>query len=316
MTMTNMERLMSRLVRLKSLELHGRGGEDLVNGQRWQTITNHLQTFNFMIGLSSGISVDNLDSFRSPFWLIEKKWYVAYNTSDFLFTVPYFARTRGDEKFQPPILSTVPDPNIFHQCITRLTLSRSVFEIKQRFPQVDVLVLSTPIVFSLIEEIVDLNRIQRLILSSTTNFDGISFLISSLPNLHRISLIDNIKSYLKQLHEGSFPKIQSLEIGSFYSLTATSPTSNRYDLKQLAMIFPRVKHLHIRHRCSTRKILGFIHRFTQLNNASFRFTQSYLYSECVLDHIAEIQSSFDKYRSAQRHDFTYRFGSQSVYVWL
>ena len=33
MTMTNMERLMSRLVRLKSLELHGRGGEDLVNAK-------------------------------------------------------------------------------------------------------------------------------------------------------------------------------------------------------------------------------------------------------------------------------------------
>lgn len=314
--MNNMERLLSKLVHLKSLELHGRGGDDLVSGQRWQSIIHHLQTFNFMISLSSDVDVNHLDSFRSPFWLITKKWYVAYNTSDFLFTVPYFARTRGEEKFQPPILSTVPDPEIFHRCITRLTLSSSVFKIKHRFSQVDVLVLSVPIAFALIEEIIDVNRIQRLILSSKKTSDGISLIINALPNLHRITFIDNIKYFLSQLTGTSFPKIQSLEIGSYYSLSAMNTTCNRYDSKKLASIFPCVKHLHIRHQCSTMKMLGFIRRFQQLNNASFRFTQSYLYSESIVDLIAEIQSSFEKYQTAQRHDFTYRFGTQSVYVWL
>lgn len=307
---------MSKLGNLKYLELNGHGGEDLIDGQRWQTITNHLDTFNFLLSLSSDIDVQNLDSFRTPFWLVDKQWYVAYNTSDFLFTVPFFARTRADEKFQLPRLTTAPDLTIFYQSITRLALSRSVFPIRHRFSQVQTLAISAHVQFPLIEQIIDLNRIHRLIVSSINQFDQIFLLINALPNLHRIAIIDNIKYFLKQIPSITFENIQTLEIGSFYSLTSTNTGSNRCNTKQIATVFPQLKHLHIRHRCSPSKMLGFIRQCKHLNNASFRFTESYFYSKSVIEYIAEIQSAFDRYRSSQWHDFTYRFGSQSVYVWL
>lgn len=316
MTIENMEQLMSKLGNLKYLELNGRGGEDLVDGQRWQSIVQHLNTLNFIFALSSDIDVRNLDSFRTNFWLVEKHWYVAYNTSDFFFTVPYFARTRTDEKCPLPLLTTAPDPAIFYQSITRLTLSRSVIPIKHRLCQVQTLAISAYVPLPIIERIIDTNRIHRLIISSIKQFDWISLLINTLPNLHRLTIIENIKSFLHENPSIILPNIHTLEIGTFYSLNTTNLTSNYYNTKQIASVFPQLKHLHIRHQCSYNKMIGFIHRCEQLSNASFRFNESFFYSTSVIEDIKQIQSAFDRYRSSQSHHFTYRFGTQSVYVWL
>jgi hypothetical protein len=311
-----MEELMGKLPSLIYLQLQGYGNTDLLDGQRWQTITSGLNTFNFMFDISTLIDIENLDSFRSPFWLIEKHWYVAYSSSGYIFSVPYFANTETDGVFQPPALWTVPDISIFYRCITQLTLSKPVVDINHRFPEVQTLSMSTSIHLSFIEQIVDLNRIQHLMLSSITKYIGVIFLINEMPNLYRISIMNNLKSFLEEVRCKSFEKIRNLQIGSFNSSSDNTDSDDyNYSIEHLCSVFPCVKQLHISHSCSETQIFSFMNQFKQLTIASFRFISPYTYLNIVKD-LTEIQSALNQHRSAQKLDYSYRLGKASLYVWL
>ncbi|CAF4822099.1 unnamed protein product, partial [Rotaria sp. Silwood1] len=71
-SMSHLEEMMSNLPRLKHLILIVNCNCDVVNGQRWQMIVQHLITFNFMFNLSVSLESQDLDSFRTSFWLEEK----------------------------------------------------------------------------------------------------------------------------------------------------------------------------------------------------------------------------------------------------
>ncbi|CAF5043864.1 unnamed protein product, partial [Rotaria sp. Silwood1] len=71
-SMNHLEEMMSDLPRLKHLILIANCNRDVVNGQRWQMIVQHLVTFNFMFNLSVSLEYQDLDSFRTSFWLEEK----------------------------------------------------------------------------------------------------------------------------------------------------------------------------------------------------------------------------------------------------
>jgi hypothetical protein len=308
-----MEELMGKLPSLKYLELCGHGDAGLLDGQRWQMITSGLNIFNFMLHVSTDIEVENLDSFRSPFWLTEKHWYVAYSSYGRLFSVPYFATTESDGNFQPPDLWTAPDISIFYRCVRKLTLSESVYEINHRFSEVQTLSMSNSIQLLFIEQIVDLNRIQCLTLSSITSYFELIVLINEMPNLYRISIIDNIKYFLEEIAGGSFEQIRNLDIGHSYSTRDSG--DNDYNIEQLCSIFPCVKHLHITYVCSETQIFSFMNQLKQLTVASFRFISPYSHIDNT-ERLTEIESALNHYRSAQKLDYSYRFGKSSLYVWL
>jgi len=314
--MNNIEELMGKLPSLKYLQICGHGNADLVDGERWQTITSGLNTFNFMFDISTLIDIENLDSFRSPFWLIEKHWYVAYISSGCIFSAPYFANTETDGVFQPPALSTAPDITIFYRCITQLTLSEPAVDISHRFPEVQTLSMSTSIHLSFIEQIVDLNRIQHLMLSSITKYIGVVFLINEMPNLYRISIMNNVKSFLEEIRGKSFEKIRNLQIGSFNSSSDNTDNDDyNYSIEHLCSVFPFVKQLRISHSCSETQIFSFMNQFKQLTIASFRFISPYPYLNIVKG-LTEIQSALNHHRSAQKLDYSYRLRKASLNVWL
>ncbi|CAF0945030.1 unnamed protein product [Rotaria sp. Silwood1] len=67
---------------------------DIISGHQWKYLVPHLQTFDFRFCLLNRSDEKILDSFRSPFWLEQKQWFVAYDdyqSSPCLFTVPRFA---------------------------------------------------------------------------------------------------------------------------------------------------------------------------------------------------------------------------------
>jgi hypothetical protein len=309
-----MEELMRKLPSLKYLELCGYGDASLLDGQRWQMITSGLNIFNFMLQASPSIKVENLDSFRSPFWLTEKHWYVAYSSYGRLFSVPYFATTESDGNFQPPDLWTAPDISIFYRCVRKLTLSESVYEINHRFSEVETLSISNSIHLLFIEQIVDPNRIQRLTLSSITRYFELIALVIKMPNLYQISIIDNIKHFLEEIGGGSFEQIQNLDISHPYS-TGDTCDDNNYNIEQLCSIFPCVKHLHIAHACSETQIFSFMNQLKQLTVASFRFISSYSHIDNP-EGLTEIQSALNHHRFARKLDYSYRLAVSSLNVWL
>ncbi len=313
--MNNMEQLMMKLPSLKHLELHASGNADLVDGQRWQTITNRLITFNFIFYLSADADVEDLDSFRSAFWLNEKHWFVVH-TSGCLFSVPHFAETEADEDFQLPVHSTLSDMNIFYKNITQLTLSQPVVDIKHRFIHVQTLAMNYSINVPFIEHIVDLNRIQHLILSPLTTYSGFMLLINQMPNLYRISIRNKIKCFLEEVAGESFQKIRNLEIGYRYSFSRDDEDNDNYNIDQLRFVFPYIEHLHVAHSCSNTEILHLINQFKQLSTASFYCSSRFRYLEHKDNRIIEIQSALNQNRSLQMLDYTYRFDQSSVHIWL
>jgi len=309
-----MEQLIANLPRLKHLELHANGHADLLDGQRWQTATRRLSIFNFNFVLSDVLDLQDLNSFRSPYWLNEKHWFVAY-TYRSLFSVPFFAEKFTKEEFQPPILSTLPDNTVFYKCITQLTLSEPSFDISHRFTEVQTLIMFHSIPLSCIERIVDLNRIQHLYLIATTGYLGIIFLINAMPNLCRISIKVNLKDFFDNVQCNSFRKIQYLEIGNRYRIS-DNDDDNNYSDEQLYSVFPYVQNLNIAYYCSVAQILNFINQFKHLSTASFNCLPGGYKGEYENENVIKIQSALDRHRSSRKLDYTYRFDSSSVYIWL
>jgi len=313
-SMNNMEQLMAKLPNLTYLELHANGHVDLLDGQRWQTITSRLIIFNFMFTLSLEVDVQDIDSFRSPFWLNEKHWFVTY-AYGFLFSVPHFAETETNEEFQLSALSTLPDITILHKCITKLSLSEPIIDINHRFTQVETLTMSNSIHLPFIEQIIDLNRVQHLILCSMTEYFGFMFLIREMPNLYRISIRNKMKCFLEEVSSESFGKIRNLEIGNRYSHNDNN-NDDDYDIEQLCFVFPYVEHLHIAHLCSKEQILYFINQFKYLLTASFHYTPWFVNIENTIEHTIEIRSALNHNRLLHKFDYTYRFDRASVHIWL
>jgi hypothetical protein len=85
--MDQMEQFLPKLPHLKHLELILTGDEDLIDGYRWEILTNFFTTFSFKFNVNSYFL--RLDSFRTSFWLKEKCWYVGCHDSC-VFSVPYF----------------------------------------------------------------------------------------------------------------------------------------------------------------------------------------------------------------------------------
>jgi hypothetical protein len=304
-----MGRLLSSLPRLKHLELDVSGDADLVDGQRWQTLTSGLLTFNFMFRHLPMLESPDLDSFRSPFWLEEKRWFVAYKENS-LFSVPYFVNTLTNEGFQPPICSTAPDASIFYECITQLTLSESPVNSHHRFTRVKTLELDFHIPLSILQKSVDLNRVQHLILSSSTKDLLLEPLLNEMFHLYQISINGCARDFLNQAQRRPIEKIRVLEIGE------SSEVEDDNTIDELCCVFPRVEHLHVRFVCEIEKIFDFIRRFNYLSSASFCYAASFSNRKSVEKRRLDIQSAIDQLRREQNFTHTYRFDRSSVHIWI
>jgi hypothetical protein len=90
--MAQMEQFLSKMPHLKHLTIKGKGNMDLVDGLKWQPVVFHLTTFNFDFKIASQIDNDLLETFRSAFWLVEKRWFIVYDKQQsHIFTAPLFA---------------------------------------------------------------------------------------------------------------------------------------------------------------------------------------------------------------------------------
>lgn len=309
--MDDMERMMLNLPRLQHLELIADCNNDVVDGQRWQMEAKSLTTFNFIFNLRCQLESQHFDSFRTSFWLEEKRWFVAY-THKRLFSVPRFISGETDKDFSLPLYSTVSDNTIFYECIDTMYLEEISDNIKYYFNHVQTLDLSFPIHLSTLEKIVDLSRIQNLNLSfSLTNFP-MNLLLNKMSNMCKISITLDKTYFLEQVYCESMKKIHTLKIQNAFM------KNEDYNIEQLCNVFPNIKHLYVNHICLKIQIFEFLYRFKHLSTASFEYVE--VLSDSDEEHMQQcrlkLQSALDQVRSRQRLNYTYRFDNLSVHIWV
>jgi hypothetical protein len=307
--MNDIEGMMATLPRLKHLELRANCTTDVVDGERWQMQVKNLVTFNFKWNLSNELESEDLESFRTSFWLEEKRWFVAY-VYRCLFSVPHFCLTATNKRFEPPLYSTIPDNDVFYDCIQRLQLYGSGDSVNRQFNHVETLDLISGIPSSTIQRIVNINRVQHLILHPSMGRFSIKGLINKMPNLRHIEIRCDAKEFVEEFRGTMLDQVQTLEIYTF------NTNSDDNDIEQLCHSFPKIKHLRVNQSCSTKQIFDFLSRFKHLSSASFHYAQSYVFDDDERDCRLKIQSALDRVQDFQRLNYTYRLDSKTVHLWI
>ena len=261
-SMHYMECLLSNCFYLKYLELHIQGSKDLMDGHRWQILTNSLITFNFKFhAYLYGVKIIP-DSFRTSFWLEEKHWFVAYQ-NNCLYSVPYFAMKEISTSQQPSIHCTASDKTIIYGNVTKLVVTSSQTFIR-RFTRVSMLELKYDISQTALLRFIDPHHITHLsiiFLSDLLQFPSLNELMFCLK---RLSVKNQIRvEEVKLMINDTYEQIRTLEIIII--------NKNKNDIiEELSRLFPYTEQLIYKSDIQTiDTMVHLIDGFKSLQNASF-----------------------------------------------
>ena len=197
-----------QLPNLTYLVIRATGAFDLLNGQLWEEYFLETKVkefyFKFTLGNSSICQDDKkslLQSFRSSFWLEKKHWYVAcekgqsQTSRPTIYSIPYFQSSvlLYPSNHFPPISTAEKDIISKHTTNLILTFHKTTLILPTSpFTHVYSLTLLTSILPSIkiLQSIVNLNRIQKLDVSSIKNvsIDEFQILIDHMINLKHIKM--------------------------------------------------------------------------------------------------------------------------------
>ncbi|CAF1287756.1 unnamed protein product, partial [Rotaria sp. Silwood1] len=128
LTMYQMEQFLPHLPHLKHFVFQAYATAEICDGYRWQLLTSSLITFNFKFHASLVLSEQTLDSFRSTFWLEEKRWFVAYQ-EHYLFSIPYFAPSDAAIPYKSSVYFTAPDNSVIYDHVTKVVVTKVPIQI-------------------------------------------------------------------------------------------------------------------------------------------------------------------------------------------
>jgi hypothetical protein len=253
---------------------------DIIDGNQWKYLISHLQKFDFRFYLSKIPSNQILDSFQSPFWLEQKRWFVAFDncqSPSCLYTIPRFAsKTAFYSLDYRSIPCTSPE-----LCLDQF-----------------VNILNLPVLRPLTH---DFTNVTSLALGTNENLDRnnvLSFL--QLPHLHSLSF-GNLSLLAVLSSEPTFKSIRILNIEA---------TVSKSNLEQICMIFPQVERLQITIDDNDTMLL-LIDGLKYLSISKFICCQSssmeILTREWFKEHSPRMKTN-DR--------FTYRINGNNVYLWM
>ncbi|CAM4973223.1 unnamed protein product [Rotaria socialis] len=269
-SMKDIESALLKLPRLRHLEISTSGHVDLADAYRWETLSKDFLTLKFYFKIQLSSIEKTLGSFRTPFWLIEKQWFVAYENMSF-FTLPHFLQTHANEYFQLPKHSTCINNAIIYEHITKSIFVDKIIKPDHRFTHVHTLELrnkTANVDLTALAAAVDLHVVKTLLLPSSIEHKNIIFLLNNMPRLENLS----INTSANQDFEDFFQETKHMRLENIHALTICNQyvINNRYIASQLCHIFPRVKKLHVSvNRLDDMIIL--IDGFKDLSSASFMF---------------------------------------------
>jgi hypothetical protein len=252
MSMNQLEQVLNQLPHLQYLTLTLSGQQDLLDGYRWQILTNDLV----------------LKSFSTSFWLEQKRWYTAYD-GQCLFTTPRCIPNHIALPEQEQLLTISTDDSSICDSITKLTLNTDSFIGMHRFRYVKTLDLQCSPSMELFTSIVDQNRVECLSIFTLEDLFKFLPLESAWPNLSRLSIRQTIKiKSIMSFRGQQLKSIRRLE------LSLVNEHGN-YMIEELCRLFPSVEHLCMLRLTSTNMMIHSIDSFQYLSSASFYTDSSF-----------------------------------------
>jgi hypothetical protein len=262
-----MEQLLSQFPCLRYLELKASVLIDLADGYEWQILAMSLITFYFKFNVSLFHNDDILNSFRTPFWLEEKRWFVAcYN--ECLFSLPHFTPDHMDSRNLSDFHSTAPDYSVIYNHLNKFTVNTIRIDNEHRFTHIKTLVLEFSTSLRILQSAIDLDQVEHLTVSSLDYLFKLIPLKYAMPHLYKLTVIHSVTiDMIKQNRHNRFEQIRNLEI-------SISGKEIDYIIEELFCLFPCIQHLIYKSSIQSKQIMvRFIDGFKYLLNASF-FTDS------------------------------------------
>ncbi|CAF3991432.1 unnamed protein product [Rotaria magnacalcarata] len=303
-SMNDIESALLKLPRLRHLEISTSGLVDLADAYRWEMLSKNFVTLKFYFKIQLSSIEKTLASFRTPFWLIEKQWFVAYENMSF-FTIPHFLQTHANEYFQLPKHSTCLNNAIAYEHITKSIFVDKIIKPDHRFANVHTLELrnkTANVDLTALSAVVDLHVVKTLVLPSSIEHKNIIFLLNNMPRLENLA----INTSADQDFDDFFQETKHMRLENIHTLTICNQyvISNHYIASQLSHIFPRVKKLHVSvNRLDDMIIL--IDGFKHLSSASFMFKS--LFDNDKQDLLQKINTTING---------VYRFEGSCLHMWI
>ncbi|CAF1209820.1 unnamed protein product [Adineta ricciae] len=293
LTLSQVEKFLSKTPNLKHFELETEGLKELFDGERWEPIVSGLSRFDFRIHCSD--TSNNiferehvLQSFRSLFWLEQKRWFVAYYTPNAreIFTVPRFLSTIGNyPSVNWPPQCTLPDFP-FAKHITHLQCSALYPLIADQFPNITSLTIHT-------------NR--------TLDGQTLVQVIEQMKFLYSISIVDlSIVNHIPI--NVVFEKIRSLSVQEF---STSDSDQTIHDLDRVCFTFPRLERLNM-------KLLSHIHLFRLIDQLKYLSIAKFeLHQSSSESPTMQRNWLINNCRRFQTTDnFTFRYVNDTIYLWM
>ncbi len=266
-----MEDLLRQLLRLQHLTLITDGDDDIVDGYRWQALTASLSTFNFVFYYTSFLDVDDtLDSFRTSFWLKEKRWFVAQTQQErSVFSIPYFAQDEIEIPEPLHICSTAPNSTFLYNDVNKITINAAEIQHHHYFTRVETLELGSSILLKTLKSVMNLYQIKYLIIPSLNDLLIFMPLKNKMSRLNELTIKNTLTiDMIERIRSYRFEQIRTLEI-------SISSVHSDYIIEELFRLFPSIKNLKITDYVeSERTMIRLIDGFKHLSNASFHVRSS------------------------------------------
>ena len=272
-SMNQLEQLLVQLLHLRSLKLVVSGGNDLLDGYRWQSLTTALKVFHFQFHLLNSSPSARLPSFATPYWIEEKRWFVSCN-GQYLFSTPDSIPAHISLPDQTHLWSTSAD--VTHICdqVTELTLSRPYTASLHSFPHVTSLKLDAQISASICSLTIDINRLVRLSIPFFDNLLGFFPLESKLPRLTELEITQpvNVKS-LSPFRSHRLKQIHHLQI-------VVASDDGDYLVEELMRLFPSLTNLiYVSRELTMRMMIRLVDSLDMLSDAVFYTDVSFCTNE-------------------------------------
>ena len=313
--MEDAEQILAQLPYLKEFELKTVGTMDLANGHQWERLVKDFRRFNFRFWIHYLRIEDVFDTFRSHFWLEEKRWFIAYHERC-LFSIPRFLPNSIDVSRHFRMRTTAPDHSFIYDHMKRIIVSEATIEFTHFFSNIDTLNRHYPIPLGILTSILDVKQIKHLTLLTMNHLIRFIPLESIAPELRALVIKEAVTlEMLERIRTYRFKQIHQLQL----SFTGEDED---YMVEELFHLFPSVeaflystpiKSEQIMYRC--------IDGFNCLTHANFWTNSLFSDGTSDLHHSTNLDTKYSKI--VRKRNFTCRvrrsskFGiSYEIHWWI
>lgn len=267
--MPEVESLLVTLPSLKHFELQTFAFKDLQNGYQWKNLLSSFNSFNFHFNFAYILDDKVLKDFRTPFWLKQKRWLVAYQGNS-LFSIPHFSPKILDICRSSHIESTANSNKFPYGNIKKSVISRRWIRYNGYLPNINDLELQCSTSLKTISSIMALSQIKSLSILSFDTFEQCLPVVTAMSHLSELSISETLTmDMIQTINDYHFQQIFKLRINIHENRTD-------YIIEKLSTSFPNVEHLILEVPIrSKHTIVLAIDAFKYLLNVSFFDTSSF-----------------------------------------